>query len=209
MKARRVIILSALAGLALTLASAWIPPLVNPPVVSFPGLALAPGQTSPWIGPPHTRYLGRPEWLATVGRFGIGVRQTWGCTEAADMAYEQTTTTWHYLIASGWPFFAFHGGGLECTPTVRIDDDRAPPVLDLPSWMPTRQPHPASVPISPSWPGFAADLIFWASAVGVPIAITARARRAWRRRQGRCEGCGYQLTGRGVRCSECGLSASA
>lgn len=192
----------------LTLGTAWIPPLIDPPMVSFPGLGLPAGQAAPWIGSPQGRWLGEPSWLATEGRFGVGVRRSVGCVETSDMAYSASRKRWFFLLASGWPFYAFHGGGVQYPPAGPIDDDRAPPVFTLPSWVPSRQNHAPSIPVAPLWLGLAANLAFWTlSALAVSHAAVG-IRTATRRRAGRCVACGYPSHVVGRACPECGTTPS-
>jgi hypothetical protein len=208
MRPRTVILLSVAAGVAATLLTAWIPPLAHPPVVSFPGLGLAEGQTAPWIGTPQSRWLGEPAWLGTEGRFGVGVRSTFGVVETQNLSFGLDEPTWHYLIASGWPFVAFHGGGHQMPVRVEGRDPRAPGALELPTWIPTRQNHAPSVPIAPLWRGLLLNVACWSLAIAVPLLALRAARRAWRRRRGRCVECGYPLAPSGAEatCPECGTS---
>ncbi len=207
---RRITIIgmSLLAGTGLTLATAWIPPLIDPPLVRFPGLSLEPGQSVPWIGAPHTEWLGEPAWLATEGRPGIGVRRSFGCVEAADIAHVPSSGRWYYLLASGWPMYAFHGGGVQYQrppSSPPINDLRAPAAFPLPSWVPTRQNHLPSVPIAPLWKGLTINIAWWSLLAGGTMLGGAALRRGLRRRAGRCERCGYSVRGIGTRCPECGF----
>jgi len=201
---RRTILVGVAAGVLMTLAMAWIPPLVNPPSVSFPGLALEPGAVGKPVGTARNRWLDEPAWLATAGRYGAALKECPGCIEVSDMVYMPTTTTWHYVLASGWPFYAFHGGGLQMKPTVAIDDNRAPALFALPAGFPTRQRYPPSVPVAPLWAGLSLDLVFW-TVVGVLAFQGFRVLRIYLRiRDGRCAACGYALSTESGRCSECG-----
>lgn len=209
MKRRRTPILCIAVGSIFTLATAWIPPLVDPPIVAFPGLNLPPGQAAPWIGAPHTRWLGEPAWLATEGRSGIGVRRSFGCVEAADMAFSPSSGRWFFVVASGWPFYAFHGGGVQYPPAGSIDDPRAPPTLTLPAWVPSRQNHAPSIPIAPLWRGLAANMLFWSAAAFIVTSAVTTTLAATRRRAGRCVTCGYPSRGPGSDCPECGSRNTA
>lgn len=188
----------------MTLVTAWVPPLLDPPLVDFPGLALSDGSQSAPIGTERNVWLNEPAWLATGERANVGVRQSVGCIEAADLAYMPDTPTWHYVVASGWPFYAFHGGGLKMMPTAVIDDSRAPAVWNLPSWVPTRQNHGPSVPVWPCWKGLLLNVVFWSAAAFLPVLGFRRVRRVRRRRKGQCLECAYPSAGVGVRCPECG-----
>lgn len=112
MTRRTTVITCVCAGLALTLVTAWVPPLIDPPVVSFPGLSLPAGQSARWIGAAQCDWIGEPAWLATEGKYGMGVRCSPGCVEVSDMAYMPSSGRWFFVVASGWPFYAFHGGGV-------------------------------------------------------------------------------------------------
>jgi hypothetical protein len=192
------------AAMLLTLGFAWIPPLVNPPMVGFPGLGLPQGQFVPWVGAPHTRWLGEPSWLATVGRDGIGVRRSLGCVEAASYVYSLADPGWDYLLAGGWPFYAFHGGGWQVPRAVQAKGEGVPAVFALPSWVPSRQNHPPTIPIAPCWRGLALNLLVWSLVVLSAWSGVGSLRRWVRGRRGRCVACGHPLLPSSSRCPECG-----
>ncbi|MFO0828759.1 MAG: hypothetical protein U0572_11515 [Phycisphaerales bacterium] len=208
MKLARRISFALFAGAALTLAAAWIPPLVNPPLVSFPGMALAAGQNPPWIGASHTAWLGEPAWLGAEGRFGVGVRRSWGCVEASDLAYAPASGRWFFLLAAGWPFYAFHGGGVQYPPAGAINDERAPSVRTLPSWIPSRQNHAPSIAVAPLWRGLALDLAFWSLSAFLATQAIRSVRTTVRRRAGRCIECGYPVRAISAICPECGSAVT-
>jgi hypothetical protein len=61
------------------------------------------------------------------------------------------------------------------------------------------------LPLSPLWPGFAINTIFYAAILWLLWIALGRARRFIRVRRGRCPACGYQIAaGVGPVCSECG-----
>ena len=64
------------------------------------------------------------------------------------------------------------------------------------------------VPVSPIWPGFAINTIFYAAVLWVLFAVPGRVRR-WRRiKRGQCASCGYSLRENvSEKCPECGASA--
>jgi hypothetical protein len=62
------------------------------------------------------------------------------------------------------------------------------------------------LPVLIFWRGLLADLVAWTGLAGLAVWGIPAARRAWRRRLGRCAGCGYALLGipSGSSCPECG-----
>jgi hypothetical protein len=67
-----------------------------------------------------------------------------------------------------------------------------------------------SLPLTPIWPGFAINTIFYAAVLWVVFALPGKVRR-WRRiKRGQCASCGYSLRGHdasgGEKCPECGRS---
>lgn len=60
------------------------------------------------------------------------------------------------------------------------------------------------LPLLPYWPGLLADAAFWGLPVPLITLSVSALRRARRRRRGRCIGCGYDLSGCGAVCPECG-----
>lgn len=122
-----------------------------------------------------------------------------------------------YVDARGWPMLA-----LWCTydlerPTTGTIAARARGAIPLPgkivpkgSWF--GGGYPPSLPLRPRWTGLLVNsLLFGAALWGLNLGAGA-ARRALRRRRGRCTRCGYDLSGmpRGSACSECGyLEAEA
>lgn len=60
-----------------------------------------------------------------------------------------------------------------------------------------------TLPVNVHWIGFVGNTIFWALPWSVPLLLLTL-RRRWRRRQGRCEACGYPI-GTSAVCTECGV----
>ena len=55
------------------------------------------------------------------------------------------------------------------------------------------------------WPGFVANSIFYAAALGILLIARGAMRRTLRRRRGQCVHCAYDLRGSGhAACPECG-----
>ncbi len=198
-----------LGGTLLTVASAWIPTLLNPPMVSFPGLRLSETDPPVPVGSSLSVALASPPWLGTAGRPNVGVRETFGAIEIGDLAFMPDTPTWHYLIAAGWPAYAFHGGGDLMVPSVPPNDPRAPAVLELSRRFPTRQSHVASLPIAPCWPGFIVDVAFWGGALAAVVLAPQRVRAHWRRSRRCCPACGHRRLDASPVCPECGVADPA
>jgi hypothetical protein len=58
-------------------------------------------------------------------------------------------------------------------------------------------------PLRPSWPGLAANVLFWSATAWAAFAIPASIRARKRRASGRCAACGHALAG-AANCPECG-----
>lgn len=109
------------------------------------------------------------------------------------------------LHAAGWPCRAFWCEGYRA---VWIGG-RAPDVIDTTWFIHTRTPTSSSVirrliPLRPVWWGLALDTAFYATILGGAGWGLGIARRARRRRRGRCAACGHVLHGVAV-CPECGV----
>ena len=198
-----------LGGVMLTVASAWIPTLLNPPMISFPGLQLRVDEPAVPVGPWRSVVLSSPEWLRAAGRINIGVRETIGAIEVSDLAFMPDTHGWHYMIAAGWPIYAFHGGGHLLAPSVPQEDLRTPALWVLPASVPTRQNHVAALPIAPCWPGFVIDVAFWGGALAALVHGVPWLRAHWRRRRGCCPQCAHRRRDASPVCPECGFADAA
>lgn len=65
------------------------------------------------------------------------------------------------------------------------------------------------IPTEPVWLGLAGNTIFYAGATIALVVLVRVLRRARRRRGNRCVGCGYDLSGGGSVCPECGCAVVA
>jgi len=64
------------------------------------------------------------------------------------------------------------------------------------------------VPLTPIWPGFAINTVFYAAILSLPFIAFGRIRHRRRIRRGLCPKCGYDLRGRShAVCPECGRPA--
>jgi hypothetical protein len=65
---------------------------------------------------------------------------------------------------------------------------------------------PRALPLTPVWPGFAADVLLWAGACWMMMWLAGAMRRRYRRWRHRCLYCGYSHEGLPLRavCPECG-----
>jgi hypothetical protein len=111
----------------------------------------------------------------------------------------------------GWPFLAFatprHHFASHCANRTEWDkivktayarsstSDVVPPFFRV---RPSRQ-----IPTRPAGAGLVGDVLFYAVLIGGCWFGLSAARRAWRRRRGRCSACGYPMGGL-ARCPECG-----
>lgn len=62
---------------------------------------------------------------------------------------------------------------------------------------------PRMLPLQPMWPGFVANVVFWALCVALVWFVPRQMRREIRRRNRRCLACGYPI-GTSSACTECG-----
>lgn len=113
----------------------------------------------------------------------------------------------------GWPFIAtsvYHA--IDPTPqpsgqlfTVRTNG------LSLPKSIADRlRTQQDTLAISPVWPGFTLNTLFYATLFATPAPLLHWHTRRNRRRAGRCEQCNYNLAGlaAGAACPECGASSA-
>ena len=74
----------------------------------------------------------------------------------------------------------------------------------------TRSVDATVLPLRPIWPGFLIDTVFYAAIWFALFFGFASAKRAIRRKRGRCPRCGYDLRGNlSAGCSECGWGRMA
>ncbi|MBL0871550.1 MAG: hypothetical protein IBJ18_13340 [Phycisphaerales bacterium] len=113
----------------------------------------------------------------------------------------------------GWPFIAtsvYHA--IDTTPqpsgqlfTIRTNG------LSLPKSIADRlRTQEDTLAISPVWPGFALNTLFYATLFATPAPLLHWHTRRNRRRAGHCEKCNYNLAGlaSGAACPECGASSA-
>lgn len=106
----------------------------------------------------------------------------------------------------------------------RVEELAAPPAIAIPSgvelWAAPRPPVATgsahsivyaitdrfALPLLPIWPGFLINTIFYALLLLALVRVPRMARRALRRRRGRCVSCGYDRSGLdpSSACPECG-----
>ncbi len=65
------------------------------------------------------------------------------------------------------------------------------------------------LPLDPIPLGFALNMLFYFAVFLAAMMSLSAARRAWRRRRGRCPDCNYDLSSSPGRCPECGRSIPA
>ncbi|MBL8764174.1 MAG: hypothetical protein JNM07_07885 [Phycisphaerae bacterium] len=114
------------------------------------------------------------------------------------------------VVRAGWPWLALEKESWAPT----IERYRPPKEwnvtglwrggLRVPSWVPRRpgiEKH--SLPVRPSWAGFAGGAAFYAAVLALLLAVPLAFRALRRRHRGLCVRCGYDLRGL-TTCPECG-----
>jgi hypothetical protein len=112
------------------------------------------------------------------------------------------------VLRSGWPFLCFEAFSTSCRHDLKTPQRsyRWQHVVHIPkSWQ--AQSEWQIIPIKPIWAGFAGNVLIYAAAIWMVVDGWRTVRRAWRKRSGRCFGCGYELGGLRdrTRCPECGV----
>ena len=112
-------------------------------------------------------------------------------------------------VTTGFPVHAFQGGYLLAgAPPRRWTATSVDSCWTLGQDLGDPNPQIAMtvMPYGPIYPGVIADTLIWGSAIWGTWIMWRVGRATWRRHAGRCERCGYLLTGAGdqVRCPECG-----
>lgn len=108
--------------------------------------------------------------------------------------------------AVGWPLPALRGSGTRRHATAPV---AAVEGVSLAALGRNRMQDICVLPVTPLWPGFVVNALFYTAGLAA-IFASARAaamlRRRRRSRRGLCPACGYNLTGlaQGSRCPECG-----
>ena len=106
-----------------------------------------------------------------------------------------------WVHAYGWPVVSMwrdYGGG--------VDGYMYELLHGLPvAFLPPDGGFPRAVPLSPIWPGFIINTLFYAAVLWLLIPGPFVLRRFIRMKRGRCVKCGYPMGGSGV-CSECGAA---
>lgn len=143
------------------------------------------------------------------GRFTLGAVPRLSATQAA-----QVDGGGAVLVredAAGWPMLALWAAGGSAD--AAYADKRTTPLLEV-----TRKNIDGKVlPYRPIWPGFAVNSVVFAGVWAVLLVSASllsrtvdSARRRARQRQGRCEGCGFELRdSAGDVCPECGRERRA
>ena len=191
----RRILLALIAGVMLTLVSAWLPATLGPDVPrsqdSQRFLERIPtSQPSTWAwfvtrhhGVAHTTWIFRKGQVrddAPQRPMPIGSRPSWAPIPDRGMRVD--------VHGYAWPWPALKAARFSPTG----DDD----------FLSVRRG--VDLPVRPIYVGFIADIVFWAALSAAIGAALTRVRSALRRRRGRCSTCGYDLHGSLGACPECG-----
>ncbi|MGH7130879.1 MAG: hypothetical protein ACREJO_02915 [Phycisphaerales bacterium] len=177
-------------------------------------------QETAWRGPVDEGWPRKPDGLMRARNMLIDADRF-----QAQAPPERTGGTWRLYFRTeihvGWP--------LRCAEYDRTYASR-PPGDPLGSWF-TDEPPSAwrhglvvprwlrwahddqavasetrRIPLRPIWPGLVVNTLVNACVIGPLMLVPGWVRRRWRRRHGRCVGCGYSRAGLGggVACPECG-----
>jgi hypothetical protein len=126
------------------------------------------------------------------------VAVAWGCANLFGARYSVRLYTPHGFSDHNWPEQETQGWPL------RALAEQIPPD-DYPATVTVIKLENAKLALGPIWPGFLIDTLFYAAIWGGVFFGFASAKRAIRRRRGRCPRCGYDLRrDLAAGCSECG-----
>lgn len=193
-KARLVIqlVVCCLLGYVTCMGVAWVAVLR----VVGPGQVAAIGPTErQWrfqrsrSWPPPTREI-RMDYGWAVRGFGL-----------SNLGYSENTVT------AGWPFLSFRYSKFSIRGIMR---GRSMDGLAGGVAIPGKRTAALGgrLPVVPVWPGAAMASALFSILIWLLAFCPGIARRALRRRQGRCQTCGYKITGVDYVCSECGATIS-
>jgi hypothetical protein len=184
-------------------------------LVAWGCMVWVPASESRVVLAPHEQ----PSWLCTVPSHWPGsahvVSQRTGfgvlfmtATRDASQAGAQLPDVWiQSSYSSGWPFIAMESENRVEVPGAGGRSDYWGYGQRYPLWIPGRVMdwEQSMLPLRPVLPGFFLGTLVWAAtSFGLAWGCVSLRREA-RRRRGRCESCGYDLSGTpaGV-CPECG-----
>jgi len=137
-------------------------------------------------------------------RHSVGVTTDGFCTRRSD--FDRVLVRRH---CAGWPWPSLQGGSWDviAEPATKAWGETAR-VIAIDAIPVFRGPNPEDVtplPVRPIWPGFLIDTLFYAAIWFGGFFAPGMAKRAIRRKRGRCPRCGYDLRGDlAAGCSECG-----
>ena len=118
---------------------------------------------------------------------------------------------WHYVdvgaVFAGWPRPSVQGCSVSDQRPGSSDALSHRGLIRVPEWVRNlgNRRRVEFIPISPIWPGFAINTVFYAAILWLLFAAPGRVRR-WRRiRRGLCAKCAYPV-GTSEVCTECGAA---
>lgn len=152
---------------------------------------------------------GDPDWPAPSPNGGL-VFEYGGMTERmVTSARESGSVVYHHVVsdfACGWPLrsHAMVGRARAGNGPVQRDFGGC---LELPPSLPViGRGKRQYIPLAPLWGGLIGNALIYGTGIWAIVATVVWTRRAWRRRRGKCERCGYPASD-GARCPECGSVA--
>ena len=195
--ARAVVSLSG--GLISTVAVAWTCSAFSP----LPA-AVKPFASRSWPSPPPRTWRGPPSIVRSGAGFGIRVTNAFGAGSQITDAVSTTMVE----VASGWPALAFRTTWTQehYAGTPRNQFWSSPPTSSFGDIALSSLPSPRYLPVTPLWPGFAANLAILSVPAFLVMHCTERWSTAKRRSRSLCQTCSHPLAGL-KRCPECGSSA--
>lgn len=158
-----------------------------------------------WPSTPSEGWPSNPAWAYAA--HGLGVQWAKFVSNEGGYPYPYSAT----IVECGLPLPCL-GGELRSVNNVQVTTpswiDVSARFGDLLSFATHLDDHPRVVPFGVKFAGQLANTLFFAVILLAVRSLPRYGRRVWRRRQGRCLECGYDLLATQTQCPECGGAAS-